>query len=66
MNKLITLFEVKTEKYKAQGDSHPEAAAKFDVEGFLNLLKNQMIHIDQLIDEEIEDTRKTIQQIQQS
>ena len=66
MKNLKTLLEFKTQKYKIQRDSHPEVAAKFDVDAFLNLFKNQMIHIDQLIDEEIEDTKKTIKKLQQS
>lgn len=61
--KINILIESKTEKYKKQGCSHPESAAKFDVEGILNRYKNQTMHINQLLDEEIEDTRKAIKQL---
>lgn len=53
-----TLLQIKTSNYRAAGDSHPEIAAQFAVEGILNMYKTQAQYIEQLLDEEIEDAMK--------
>jgi hypothetical protein len=56
--KVKTLFNAIAANYRARGDSHPEVAAKFQVELVLQTAKSQPMYINQLLDEEIEDTLK--------
>jgi hypothetical protein len=56
--KVKTLLAIKTANYRAAGESHPEVAAQNAVEGILNAFKSQMKYIDQLLNEEIEDSIK--------
>jgi hypothetical protein len=56
--KVKTLFSAIAANYRARGDSHPEMAAKFQVELVLQTAKSQPMYIDQILDEEIEDTLK--------
>ena len=57
-NKIKTLMEIKTANYRAAGDSHPEVAAQFAVEAIVRMVMGQPKHIQQLLDEEIEDAIK--------
>jgi len=57
-NKIKTLLEIKTANYRATGDSHPEVAAQFAVEAIVRMVMGQPKHIQQLLDEEIEDALK--------
>jgi len=57
-NKINTLLEIKTANYRATGDSHPEVAAQFAVEAIVRMVMGQPKHIQQLLDEEIEDALK--------
>jgi len=57
-NKIKTLMEIKTANYRATGDSHPEVAAQFAVEAIVRMVMGQPKHIQQLLDEEIEDAIK--------
>lgn len=50
-----TLIQLKTAKYQAAGNPHPEVAAQFSIENILTMYKTQMEYLDQLLDEEIED-----------
>lgn len=56
--KIQTLLQIKTENYRAAGDTHPDVAARFAVDGILNMYKTQAMYIEQLLDEEIEDAIK--------
>lgn len=53
-----TLFDIKVTNYRASGDSHPEAAAQFAVEGIMAMYRSQPEHLEQLLNEEIEDAIK--------
>lgn len=55
---LKTLFQVKVANYRAAGDSHPEVAAQFAVEGIMAMYKTQPQYLEQLLNEEIEDAMK--------
>ena len=55
---LKTLFQVKAANYRAAGDSHPEVAAQFAVEGIMAMYKTQPQYLEQLLNEEIEDAMK--------
>jgi hypothetical protein len=56
--KVKTLFNAIAANYRARGDSHPEVAAKFQVELALRVALSQPKFADQLLDEEIADTLK--------
>jgi hypothetical protein len=56
--KITKLLQIKTAKYTADGNMHPELAAQFDVESFIQMVSGQPQYADQLIDEEIEDSIK--------
>ena len=55
---LKTLFEIKAANYRASGDSRPEVAAQFAVEGIMAMYRTQPQHLEQLLNEEIEDAIK--------
>lgn len=55
---LQTLFDIKAANYRASGDSHPEVAARFAVEGIMAMYRNQPQYLEQLLNEEIEDAMK--------
>ena len=57
-----TLYQIKLENYRAAGEYKPEIAAQFAVEGIVAMYRNQPQHINQLLDEEIEDAQKTRKQ----
>ncbi len=52
--KLQTLLQIKIDKYRAQGDEHPESAAQYTVADILNMYKHSP-DIELLLDMEIED-----------
>ena len=56
--KIKTLYEAILANYRARGDSHPEVAAKFQLELALQLAYSQPKYTDMLLDEEIEDTSR--------
>ena len=47
-------------KYQAAGHMNPEAAAEYATQDFVNLLKGQPQHAEQLIAEQLEDMRKAV------
>lgn len=55
---LKTLFDIKAANYRASGDRHPEVAAQFAVEGIMAMYRSQPEHLEQLLNEEIEDAMK--------
>ena len=57
-NKIKTLLAVITANYRASGHWKPELAAQTIVEVILNQYKSQAAHLDQLLDEEIEDAQR--------
>ena len=55
---VMRLLEIKTENYRALGEWKPEVAAQFAVEAILSMYRSQAQYINQLLDEEIEDSIK--------
>jgi len=60
---LKALFDVKLANYRAMGNSHPEVAAQFAVEGIMSMYKGETKYLEQLLNEEIEDAIKAGKQI---
>ena len=59
-NKIAALYEAQLAKYTKAGASNPQLAAQFAVADILNMYKTQMQYIDELLDQEIEDTLKAM------
>lgn len=55
--KLQTLLQIKLNKYRAQGNKHPEVAAQYAVTDILNIYKHSP-DIELLLDMEIEDAAR--------
>jgi hypothetical protein len=60
---LKTLVDIKAANYRASGDSYPEVAARFAVEGIVAMYRTQPQHLEQLLNEEIEDAIKAGQRL---
>ena len=55
---LKALFDIKAANYRASGNSHPEVAAQFAVDGIMAMYRGQPQYLEQLLNEEIEDAIK--------
>lgn len=52
------LLEIKEENYRLSGDANPKVAAAYAVDGIMNMYRGQPQHLEQLLNEEIEDAMK--------